>query len=518
MWERDINGNWIWIDNNGKRTQVTNEGTISSNAGTKKQAVARQSATQRQKEQKKAQERENRNSRNEIGRITVTGTHQDPITKEVITDEGYDPTAVNVIGMSGRDPLLGTITDFYIGDKILRGVGNLALEGLGRYGSNLGWKKGQTWARNKILADEFRKSPILNYNESPMMLYPNIKGEEKIFFNGKLIPMQDYYQQKFQQVMEEKFPKNLILENNVEILPFSNLHTIVDAGNFIPRVKAKIGKFNELYGQETTNRLKDLGYDVETPIPILEQGFRNLRKPISAIEANSKKPVYLGTFKEGYGRAGEYWSDLDEALADPVLSRNLPSVMFHERNMHGTDNIIEGFSSIGQPKAKNMYQDFLDKLFVRRINYGDVDVLEPAPGIERIGDDYIIDYGNGIKNPMSIGTNQWYEGRSTINELKRKYLYNVWSKNGKPEILETVRPQYLQKIDELSEKELLSDLANETNGYGQAYVALRKNNPQFIPELKHLLKYGPAFTGAAYITNKKQGGKLNNKFKYYVKT
>lgn len=124
----------------------------------------------------------------------------------------------------------------------------------------------------------------------------------------------------------------------------------------------------------------------------------------------------------------------------------------------------------------------------------------------------MIDFGNGYKYPMAEGTDHWYEGRSTINELKRKYLYDVWSNAGKPENLGVVRRSYLKKINELSEGELLGDLANKTNGYGQAYVALRKNNPNFIPDLKHLLKYGPMFAGAGYVSKQKQGGK----FKYYI--
>jgi hypothetical protein len=86
--------------------------------------------------------------------------------------------------------------------------------------------------------------------------------------------------------------------------------------------------------------------------------------------------------------------------------------------------------------------------------------IDPAPGVEKVGDSYMIDFGNGHKYPMAEGTSSWYEGRSTINELKRKYLYDVWSNAGKPENLEVVRPQYLEKIDNLSESELLDALAN----------------------------------------------------------
>ena len=155
-YERDINGNYIWVDDSGNRKQVTNEGTIASNAGTKEQAIARQAAAQKQSEKKKAESREYRNSTNEIGRYIVTGAHQDPVTKEVIEHEGYDPNAVNVIGMSGRDPLLGTVVDFYLGDKVLRGVGNLAVEGLAKYG----WNSAKNWARGRIIGQEFNRLPV----------------------------------------------------------------------------------------------------------------------------------------------------------------------------------------------------------------------------------------------------------------------------------------------------------------------------------------------------------------------
>jgi hypothetical protein len=52
---------------------------------------------------------------------------------------------------------------------------------------------------------------------------------------------------------------------------------------------------------------------------------------------------------------GEHWADFDIATADPTLSRNLPSVMFHERNMHGTDKVISALADVNQPKAQKMY-------------------------------------------------------------------------------------------------------------------------------------------------------------------
>lgn len=72
----------------------------------------------------------------------------------------------------------------------------------------------------------------------------------------------------------------------------------------------------------------------------------------------------------------------------------------------------------------------------------------------------------------------------------------------KTKTLEEVRSPYLKKIDELSESELLDNLANKTNGYGQTYVALRQNNPNFIPDLKNLLKYGAMYSVPLTITEK----------------
>lgn len=154
---RDINGNYIWVDDSGKQKQVTNGGTIASNAGTKKQAVARQAASQKQKEIKKAEERESFNTRNEVGKMVVTGVHQDPITKEIITDEGFDRTRVGGGGLSGYDPLLGTAVEWIVGGKMLGDVWKGIQYGLGRYGT----PAIKNWAKGRLIGQEFNRSPIL---------------------------------------------------------------------------------------------------------------------------------------------------------------------------------------------------------------------------------------------------------------------------------------------------------------------------------------------------------------------
>ena len=272
-----------------------------------------------------------------------------------------------------------------------------------------------------------------------------------------------------------------------------------------------------MYSEETINRLKDLGYDVEASIPMYYKGVRTKVVPSAYIRRNAKKPVYLGLYnKEGI--SGTYHGSEDIAFADPTLSSNLDGTIFHERIMHGTDGLLDTYSSI-QPEAKQMYQDFINKLFYvehDNPNYPGTTIRDWAPGVISNGSDLQVDFGNNMIFNIIDGTNTWYEGRATVNELKRRYLHDLWLKAGKPKTLEKVRPSYLEKIDGLTEQELLGDLANKIGGYGQTYVALRKNNPNFIPDLKQLLKHGamygaPTAVGAKTFYNiqqKRSGGKL----------
>lgn len=418
----------------------------------------------------------------------------------VHTPEGKTSTSPQVIGMSGTDPVAQFAVESVALAKPFQLAGKGALYGLARFGSG----KPQNWARATLLSNELNStspkfSPYQSSSiksERPPYIWVDPEGIEHIS-----TPAQVFWNKI------NKLPQDIILSKRVsEYKPFSNLDYISKDMEFTPKVAAKIGKFNELYADETINRLKDLGYDTEQFLPIFYKDSRTLVKPSNYIRNNAKKPVYLGIYNnENKLAQGTYFGDKDIAIADPTISSSLPATMLHERNMHGTDVILDAFEDINQPKAKQMYKNFVDKLFFKEHEspfIRGVKIKEPAPGVSLKGSDYQVNFGNNLKIDVPRATSDWYETRATLNELKRKYLYDVWRDAGKPKTLEEVRSPYLKKIDELPESELLDNLANKTNGYGQAYVALRYNNPNFIPDLKNLLKYGAMYSVPLTVTEK----------------
>lgn len=540
---QDINGNWVYVDINNRRIEAAapQQGTIQRNANRevrKARSAQRYKAQQKNKEQ--ARFAKQYNSHQETSSMVRT-KQASPEEVDYGRTDKYDIIPDHkVIGMSGADPVGQFAVEMAALDMPFRLAGKTAMYGLGRYGENLGVENLSKWARNRLVANEFRNSTLgnvkqvtkptvtlmapsqikrepmtsLKFFERPQskISKTSIKGsrEPKMAWNPEtgdfmIIPIPEVFERELKKV-----PQRLIRDPKLTYGETSDLAQIEKSG-FIPKASMDIGPFNRLYAQETINRLKELGYDVKNVIPIKTKGFRNLRTPENFIRENVENPIYLGYYTKDSNIMGSFYPMYDKSVVDPTLAKNIPSVALHERNMHGTDALIQGYEDIGQPLAKDMYQNFLNKLFYKKEGTGDVQIITPKNKVS-ISDDgkTMIDF-SGTKYPMLEGTDQWYEGRSTINELKRKYLYKIWKQYGKPKALESVREQYKKHIDNMPENILLSDL-DKINGYGQTYVNLKDNNPAFIPDLKKLLKYGAVYsvpiTIGGYTLSKKQGGKM----------
>ena len=407
-----------------------------------------------------------------------------------------------VIGMSGADP----VGEFVVAGATLNPIFKLAGNGILYTLARTKGNPYQNWARAKLLNRELRNPQIPNSGNSISIKGVSIKEDRPKFWDGeRFYTPEEEFNRRLRHI-----PDDIIDEKSVTVDPLSNLGVASNTAGFTPMVKANIGKFNKMYADETINRLKGWGYNVDDVIPMEVQGWRVLDRPSTYIKNNAEKPVYLGVYKNKDTVSGSFDPQSNVAFADPTLSKNLPSTIFHERNIHGTDNVLEALAETQGSHGVDKYQAFIDKLFMDEVQDPLVPgliqrVVQPGVRIEMKPDgrsQYFVNFGKNVGElPISDGTLRWYEGRSTINELKRKYLYNVWKNAEKPKTLEEVRPQYLEAIDNLPEETLLKDLS-DMNGYGQTYVALRKNNPSFIPDLKDLLKYGAGIAVPVTMSNK----------------
>lgn len=248
---------------------------------------------------------------------------------------------------------------------------------------------------------------------------------------------------------------------------------------FVPKFIADVGPASKDFANLTIDRLKNLGYNTDFPIPIMENTetglTRVLRTPSKVIKENADKPVHVGYYTDRSTSHGFYNQNSDVAVVDPTITKDVPSTMFHERVMHGTDNVLEGYKSIGQPKAINMYQDYLNKIFIN------------SPRFNK--DNNILRF-QALEIPVT-GAQQWYEARATLNTLTRRYLMQLKNQKGYKSINEVTPEEFNQFVDNLPDYILSRDL-DAINGYGQTYNYLRGNSPTFFKDTRDILKYGAA--------------------------
>lgn len=282
----------------------------------------------------------------------------------------------------------------------------------------------------------------------------------------------------FKQLVEKHASKYKEYLNPKEIteLP-ENVKALALQESFNPLYEIDTLGFNKIHAKETIRRLEALGYDLDKPL-----GEKGIIPRKFILEDNFKKPTYLGYFNEE-GVGGEYFPKSGVAFVDPTQRtlKNVPSIIFHERNMHGTDDIYRELSG-----DNNIYKEFINKIFK------DSKELE----------DLKLAYNNTHSfNKDSLLPE---EARSTIGELIRKYAFNN-PKGQKDLSIKQNRKLFEDYVDSLPEANVINDLMR-LNTYGNAYGFFGKKvlKDQFVPYLKTLLKTAPVVATVVGIGNYEQ--------------
>lgn len=285
-------------------------------------------------------------------------------------------------------------------------------------------------------------------------------------------------QDSFNKVLEYKDRANKIfpglIQDIYEYMPTSAIATAANRAEFTPMFYIKPGGINSKFmTKEYLYRLSKAGYPLFETIPVNIRGFTTLRKPFTYITENNNKNSILGFFKDK-NTGGAYATMEDISMISPETNMSPPSIAFHERNMHGTDNIITALN------AWKPYQNFLDKLY-----YNDV-VVD--------GQHYSVPHDTSSLNLLKESANK-EELRATVGEYVRK-LYDTLFKgiNNSNRTLsevnpEELRPKFEAAVDKMN-PEVLKQGLSSINGYGNDYVKLSENNPNFTVDLKSLIKQG----------------------------
>lgn len=269
--------------------------------------------------------------------------------------------------------------------------------------------------------------------------------------------------------LQSQYP-NMKLES-AEWMPNSTIDMFATSSEFTPVYVVQPGKVNSEYmTKEYLDRLSKAGYKLFNPIPMNDRGFTIVQSPYKTIINNNKKHSLLGFFKnKSYG--GMYSNAYDVSAVSPEVKMPVPSILFHERNMHGTDKVITALN------AWKPYQDFLNKL------YYDEAIVD--------GKVYQFPFNTEGLNLLKESANK-EELRATVGELVRKLhasINKAYGTNMGTNNPVNVREMFNNAVDKMDENVLLNQLG-EVNGYGADYVKLSKNSPTFIKDLKELIKYG----------------------------
>ena len=279
---------------------------------------------------------------------------------------------------------------------------------------------------------------------------------------------------------EYAFPTSLMIGKFAGTTP--EMYKAMNARNFTPYYIAYPGEGNKALGQETIRRLSAF-FNPDTPYI----GLGSTDKPITprkAIENAAKRPVILGRFPEGSDLGG-FYSRLARQSAIEPHGEITPYSIYHENNMHGTDDVIEAVT----PQIKDMYQQFVDEIY---------------NGIIATPDGKIVPFK--YKDDMlpitdNKSARHWYELRATLGELMRKFYYTAAEGKGYKGIkdhLDELRPLVEKGIDNMKDDDLVNTL-RRINAYGNVYGYLGpKTYPNFFKDLRWMLKNAPVTTGITY--------------------
>ena len=299
--------------------------------------------------------------------------------------------------------------------------------------------------------------------------------------------IKDWYDERVQSVPDE-------IKKDLKEDISQGLNDLFYEYGFTPKHKVNQGKFNEAFGLETIRRLRGFGVLPWKYISLYDGPSRVLRTVQGRVTQNAKTPSYMGYFQQE-GAPGFYSPFWDVSVVDPTQRLKIPDITFHERNMHGSESVLEAAADI--PKSVNdkspevifnygqgatpmkPYIQFVNNLVYKK---GSSDLL---PEIEPLGDSFKYKY-----HQFTDGSLDWKEARATIGQVIRN-LY-MKSKNGKPYTsIEDIRPEFEKLVDNISDSEL-GELLYKANDYGKTYQQVGpKVNPNFYKELRALLKYAP---------------------------
>lgn len=241
------------------------------------------------------------------------------------------------------------------------------------------------------------------------------------------------------------------------------------------------------HAQEILRRMKNLGLDVDNTIgelPLYGKGsIKNL------VTLNAGRTSYIGYYNDP-GFTGTFFHNNGTSIVDPGYPeeglsplQSIASTMHHERNMHGTQDLLT-------PEMWKLYENFLNKMFTKTTT-------------DEFGRTVAITTDNSTI-PIGKGSLKKEELRATIGELI-KDIYDtraydrarlVSAAEGGPDIkksdVEIIRPHFEKVVDEMSDA-VLNRRLSRINGYGEDYAEIGpKENPNFFEELRTLLKIAPS--------------------------
>lgn len=290
-------------------------------------------------------------------------------------------------------------------------------------------------------------------------------------------------------------------------IPQTPVARIGDYGKEIVYGTRKANPWQLAIGEDMSNRITDLGYDIDIPQPFMLNDTRIIIKPKTYINTQSRKPIDIVDMLDADKGIGGYRTDNGNTvyrLRPNSVGKNISNVQLHESLMHGTDNLIEELG-----KSPLTHSSIVDE-------YSKVTSRVP---------------------PDLYGSNEWYELRATLGELRAMLYKTLANKKGKDffkkaKITPELREEFNQMIDDMDENTLAS-LLEKVNGYGKSYAKLLKDeyayklfelpfNDFSIDQIKKLLKYYPAVgIGTSAIYNPepdnyveegkyKEGGQIQN--------
>lgn len=210
-------------------------------------------------------------------------------------------TQPRVIGMSGRDPLLGFAVDTYVGGKVLKGAGQL---------------------------------------------YKALKGKQAVKATEKASHMSGGFKITTGDEIERAYPIYVDMKKSKHFKPFDAPYFEEKIGNnnvtLIGQLDA--GKFSEYQAERIIQNMKKQGFDPDALSGSLSHnGQRVYGRPSTFIREKSKEPINMyitdeNTSVTGFqipGNGRSYARIYPRATAEDVRSTTV-----HEGVAHGTDDIV----------------------------------------------------------------------------------------------------------------------------------------------------------------------------------